>query len=158
MIDKQFVVRRGSVMRVRSMMISDWLILILNFTKAAKYSSFIESDLRMEENPFDEVTAIRQSLLVLQDHKTIEDFAQVWKEIGLESHHKQDRRNTIVQHIGELLEEMLNEEQVLKERMVESVRTCMQEMEQLEQELKLTTTVRQRYLALAFKTYDVFSA
>ena len=89
-----------------------------------------------------ELEAIRDSLSQLQNHETIEKFAQVWREIGLEAHHRQDRRTTIVQHVGELLEEMLGEEELLKERMVESVRTCLLEMEQLEQELRLSTTVR----------------
>lgn len=95
----------------------------------------------MEVNFASEIEAIKETLTELQDHKCIEEFAKVWKEIGLEDHHRKDRRTTIVQHMGELMEEMLNEEIVLKDRMVESVQTCMQEMEQLEKELKLNTTV-----------------
>ena len=89
-----------------------------------------------------EIEAIKNAILQLQNHKTLEEFAQVWQQIGLEPHHREDRRSTIVEHMGELLDEMLNEENLLKERMVESVRVCMQEMKQLEQELKLSTTVR----------------
>ena len=93
-------------------------------------------------NSFAEVENIKEALSQLLTHSTVEEFAQVWGEIGLEAHHRKDRRTSIVQHIGELLEEMLNEEKVLKERMVESVRTCIQEMDQLEAELKLSTSVR----------------
>ncbi len=88
-----------------------------------------------------ETGAIKEAILQLQNHKTLEEFAEVWHHIGLEAHHRQERRTTIVEHMGELLDEMLNEEKLLKDRMIESVRTCMQEMTQLELELKLTTTV-----------------
>lgn len=99
-----------------------------------------------------ELSAIKEALSTLQEHETVNEFAQLWNEIGLEEHHREDRRATMVQHIAELLESMLNEEKLLKDRMLESVRTCMAEMDQLERELKLITPVRHLVLC---KSIDI---
>lgn len=96
----------------------------------------------------DEVESIKEALSQILTHQCINDFARVWQDIGLETNHRLDRRNSMVEHVGQLLLEMLEEEKTLKHKMEKSVQTCMDEMKQIEQELKLTSSHKE----LATKT------
>ena len=89
----------------------------------------------------DEVELIKEALSQILTHQCINDFARVWQDIGLETNHRLDRRNSMVEHVSQLLLEMLEEEKSMKRKMEKSVQTCMDEMEQIEQELKLTSSV-----------------
>lgn len=89
----------------------------------------------------DEVAAIKQSLQQLGNHESIQEFAEIWKDIGMEQHLKKDRRDKMVQHLSVLLVEMLEEEKALKKRMEESINSCSLELKQLEQLLQLSNQV-----------------
>ena len=95
----------------------------------------------MDYDTKDEVESIKEALSQILTHQCINDFARVWQDIGLETNHRLDRRNSMVEHVGQLLLEMLEEEKTMKHKMEKSVQTCMDEMKQIEQELKLTSLV-----------------
>lgn len=86
-----------------------------------------------------EVAAIKESLLKLMDHESIEEFAMIWDAIGIEDRIRNERREKMVQYHCNLLVEMLEEEKALKKRMEDSIESCSLELNQLETQLQLSS-------------------
>ena len=84
-----------------------------------------------------ELTCLRAVLSELLSSPILEQFTSVWEEIGLEDAHRQDRRETMKLHLHNLLEEMLQEEVALKNKLTESISSCSAELLQLCEELSL---------------------
>ena len=84
-----------------------------------------------------EHNSLRSVLGELLESPFLEQFALVWDDIGMEEHHRKDRRETMRVHLQNLLEEMLQEEIELKNKLVESVERCSLELEKLCQQLSL---------------------
>ena len=85
----------------------------------------------------EELTCLRAVLSELLTSPILEQFTSVWEEIGLESAHRQDRRETMKLHLHNLLEEMLQEEVGLKNKLTESISSCSAELLQLCEQLSL---------------------
>lgn len=68
----------------------------------------------------------------------IKQFAVVWDDMGLEEKHRAARRATMKEHLQRLLEEMVQEEQELKRKLMESVQSCTKELQQLCSDLSLS--------------------
>ena len=83
------------------------------------------------------MTCLRAVLSELLTSPILEQFTSVWEEIGLEGAHRQDRRETMKLHLHNLLEEMLQEEVGLKNKLTESISSCSAELLQLCEQLSL---------------------
>lgn len=62
----------------------------------------------------------------------------IWEEIGIPEDQRLQRTNVVKNHIKNLLDMMIKEEDALKKRLVSSIQTCRTEMEQLCLELHLS--------------------
>lgn len=96
-----------------------------------------EFDLNMNDPTLQETLAIKESLSTILNDETITKFAETWDSIGLEQRHRVERRETMLQYIRDMLREMLAEEEALKKRMKDSIEKCLEDLNQLEAELKL---------------------
>ncbi|XP_068166548.1 protein regulator of cytokinesis 1b isoform X2 [Antennarius striatus] len=61
----------------------------------------------------------------------------IWEEIGIPEDQRLQRTNVVKNHIKNLLDMMIKEEESLKQRLINSVQTCKTEMEKLYLELQL---------------------
>ena len=84
-----------------------------------------------------ELDALRAVLAELQTSPILEQFTSVWEEIGLEESHRQDRRETIRQHLHNLLEEMVQEEEALRTKLMDSISSCSAELLELCEQLSV---------------------
>ena len=91
----------------------------------------------MDDQTQQETKAIKDSLSTILNDETITKFAETWDSIGLEQRHRVERRETMLQYIRDMLKEMLAEEEALKKRMEDSINKCLEDLHQLEAELKL---------------------
>ena len=67
----------------------------------------------------------------------METLQNIWTEIGLEEDQKEARTKSVLYHLRNLLQEMVNEEEELKATIQANVETCTKELETLSQELGL---------------------
>ncbi|XP_032415934.1 protein regulator of cytokinesis 1b isoform X1 [Xiphophorus hellerii] len=74
------------------------------------------------------VSCLNKSLCHLKD---------IWEEIGIPEDQRLQRTNVVKNHIRNLLEMMVKEEESLKKRLVSSIQTCRTEMEKLCLELQI---------------------
>ena len=84
-----------------------------------------------------ELEALRAVLAELQTSPILEQFTNVWEEIGLEESHRQDRRETIRLHLHNLLEEMVQEEGALRNKLMDSISSCSAELLELCEQLSI---------------------
>ena len=88
-----------------------------------------------------EILAIKESLSQLLEHETIKEFASIWDAIGIEDRIRQERRDKMVQYHCNLQLEMLEEERSLKKRLEDSIKSCSEELVQLETQLHLSSSL-----------------
>ncbi|XP_019849406.1 PREDICTED: protein regulator of cytokinesis 1-like isoform X1 [Amphimedon queenslandica] len=88
-----------------------------------------------------EILAIKESLSQLLEHETIKEFASIWDAIGIEDRIRQERRDKMFQYHCNLQLEMLEEERSLKKRLEDSIKSCSEELVQLETQLHLSSTL-----------------
>uniref|UniRef100_UPI0037E806A6 protein regulator of cytokinesis 1b isoform X2 n=1 Tax=Semicossyphus pulcher TaxID=241346 RepID=UPI0037E806A6 len=74
------------------------------------------------------VSCLNKALIHLKD---------IWEEIGIPEDQRLERTNVVKNHIKNLLEMMIKEEESLKTRLISSIQTCRTEMEKLCLELQL---------------------
>lgn len=67
----------------------------------------------------------------------METLQNIWSEIGLQEDQKEERTKTVLYHLRNLLQEMVNEEEELKSTLQANVETCTKELEMLSGELGL---------------------
>lgn len=67
----------------------------------------------------------------------METLQNIWSEIGLQEDQKEERTKTVLYHLRNLLQEMVNEEEQLKSTLQANVETCTKELETLSGELGL---------------------
>lgn len=67
----------------------------------------------------------------------METLQNIWSEIGLQEDQKEERTKTVLHHLRNLLQEMVNEEEELKSTLQANVETCTKELEMLSGELGL---------------------
>lgn len=67
----------------------------------------------------------------------METLQNIWSEIGLQEEQKEERTKTVLYHLRNLLQEMVNEEEELKSTLQANVETCTKELEMLSGELGL---------------------
>ena len=67
----------------------------------------------------------------------METLQNIWSEIGLQEDQKEERTKTVLYHLRNLLQEMVNEEEQLKSTLQANVETCTKELEMLSGELGL---------------------
>ena len=69
-----------------------------------------------------ELFSLREALSeVIATSPVLEDFAQVWRRIGLNASQSQVRRETMGVHLCNLLKEILQEEEELEKSMISSL-------------------------------------
>ncbi|XP_028257633.1 protein regulator of cytokinesis 1-like isoform X2 [Parambassis ranga] len=71
-------------------------------------------------------------------NKALCHLKDIWEEIGIPEDQRLQRTNVVKNHIKNLLEMMIKEEESLKKRLISSIQTCQQEMEKLCLELQLS--------------------
>ncbi len=74
---------------------------------------------------------------VIASSTVLEEFADVWKRIGLNPAQRQVRRETMALHISSLLKDILQEEQELEKSMIASLHSNETELTSLCQQLGL---------------------
>ena len=67
----------------------------------------------------------------------METLQNIWSEIGLQEDQKEERTKSVLYHLRNLLQEMVNEEEELKSTLQANVETCTKELEMLSGELGL---------------------
>lgn len=67
----------------------------------------------------------------------MQTLQNIWSEIGLQEEQKEERTKSVLFHLRNLLQEMVNEEEELKATLQANVETCSQELEKLSAELGL---------------------
>ncbi|XP_047437342.1 protein regulator of cytokinesis 1b isoform X2 [Mugil cephalus] len=70
-------------------------------------------------------------------NKALCHLKDIWEEIGIPEDQRLQRTNVVKNHIKNLLEMMIKEEESLKKRLIQSIQTCRTEMEKLCLELQL---------------------
>ncbi|CAB1429920.1 unnamed protein product [Pleuronectes platessa] len=70
-------------------------------------------------------------------NKALCHLKDIWEEIGIPEDQRLQRTNVVKNHIKDLLQRMIKEEECLKTRLVSSIHTCRTEMEKLCLELQL---------------------
>ena len=65
----------------------------------------------------------------------METLQNIWSEIGLQEEQKEERTKSVLYHLRNLLQEMVNEEEELKSTLQANVETCTRELEKLSEEL-----------------------
>ncbi|PWA29102.1 hypothetical protein CCH79_00006332 [Gambusia affinis] len=70
-------------------------------------------------------------------NKALCHLKDIWEEIGIPEDQRLQRTNVVKNHIRNLLEMMVKEEESLKKRLVSSIQTCRTEMEKLCLELQI---------------------
>ncbi|XP_020495838.1 protein regulator of cytokinesis 1b isoform X2 [Labrus bergylta] len=83
---------------------------------------------RSEVLAAESVSCLNKALIHLKD---------IWEEIGIPEDQRLQRTNVVKNHIKNLLEMMVKEEESLKNRLMSSIETCRAEMEKLCLELQL---------------------
>ncbi|XP_048584979.1 protein regulator of cytokinesis 1 isoform X2 [Nematostella vectensis] len=66
---------------------------------------------------------------------SMENLQKIWNEIGIADEQKEDRTQVVLKHLQSLLQEMVEEEELLKNTLLANVKTCTEELEKLSQEL-----------------------
>lgn len=67
----------------------------------------------------------------------METLQNIWIKIGFQEDQKEERTKSVLYHLRNLLQEMVNEEEELKSTLQANVETCTKEIEMLSQELGL---------------------
>ncbi|KAJ7333632.1 hypothetical protein OS493_017175 [Desmophyllum pertusum] len=67
----------------------------------------------------------------------MQTLQNIWSEIGLQEDQKEERTQSVLLHLRNLLKQMVNEEEELKTTLQANVESCSQELEKLCQELGL---------------------
>lgn len=67
----------------------------------------------------------------------MQTLQNIWSEIGLPEDQKEERTQSVLLHLRNLLNQMVNEEEELKATLQANVESCSQELEKLCQELGL---------------------
>ena len=67
----------------------------------------------------------------------MQTLQNIWSEIGLQEDQKEERTQSVLLHLRNLLKQMVNEEEELKATLQANVESCSQELEKLCQELGL---------------------
>ena len=75
--------------------------------------------------------------IIRQIKDSLRKLYSIWDEIGLISEVKAQRTNVVVSHIQGLLQEMVDEETALKERLTNNSKEFAHEVDQLTKELSL---------------------
>ncbi|XP_018548473.1 protein regulator of cytokinesis 1b isoform X2 [Lates calcarifer] len=70
-------------------------------------------------------------------NKALCHLKDIWEEIGIPEDQRLQRTNVVKNHIKNLLDMMIKEEESLKKRLISSIQTCRTEMEKLCLELQL---------------------
>ncbi|XP_056134976.1 protein regulator of cytokinesis 1b [Lampris incognitus] len=70
-------------------------------------------------------------------NKALCHLKDIWEEIGIPEDQRLQRTNVVKNHIKDLLEMMIAEEESLKKRLISSIETCRKEMEKLCLDLQL---------------------
>lgn len=89
-------------------------------------TSSVEDSVRMIKSEM--IPCLQNAMQTLQN---------IWSEIGLEEEQKEERTNTVLFHLRNLLQQMVSEEEQLKATLQANVETCTQELEKLSEELGL---------------------
>ena len=66
---------------------------------------------------------------------SMEKLQKVWNEIGISEEQKEERTQVVLEHLQNLLNEMVAEEVELKTTLLGNVATCTEEMMKLSKEL-----------------------
>ncbi|XP_031569575.1 protein regulator of cytokinesis 1-like isoform X2 [Actinia tenebrosa] len=66
---------------------------------------------------------------------SMENLQQIWNEIGISEEQKEERTHVVLKHLQTLLQEMVEEERQLKTTLMENVKTCSADLQQLSNEL-----------------------
>ncbi|NXJ85048.1 PRC1 regulator, partial [Trogon melanurus] len=74
------------------------------------------------------VSCINRALAALRD---------IWEEIGIPEEQRLERTGTVKKHIKDLLDDMISEEESLKERLLRSIAMCRKELDVLCKELQM---------------------
>ena len=78
-----------------------------------------------------EIALLKVMFIEMVDSPVLEEFASVWQEMGLTNDHKKTRRETIKVHLTNLLQEIVDEEISLKQKLEDSVAASKRELESL---------------------------
>ena len=87
-------------------------------------------------NVEESVQMIKSEVIPCLQH-AMETLQNIWSEIGLQEDQKEERTKTVLYHLRNLLQEMVNEEEELKSTLQANVETCTKELEMLSGELGL---------------------
>lgn len=90
---------------------------------------------------------------------SLENLQKIWNEIGISEEQKEERTHVVLKHLQTLLQQMVEEEEYLKATLMENVKTCSADLQQLSNELeiecptvtKLVVKIRKYYVRM-----DVF--
>ncbi|XP_076373023.1 protein regulator of cytokinesis 1-like [Tachypleus tridentatus] len=74
-------------------------------------------------------------LLLKNFHGALNQLFAIWDEIGIFQEQRQERISVVIQHLRTLIEEMVQEEQNLRQRLISSVESCGEQLLKLAQEL-----------------------
>ncbi|XP_067129449.1 protein regulator of cytokinesis 1-like isoform X2 [Centruroides vittatus] len=86
---------------------------------------FTEERLHMEER------------FLLRFRRAWNHLISIWDQIGIHGEQREERTNVVMCHLETLLEEMVEEEEGLRKRLLQSVESCGQEMLKLSTELNI---------------------
>ncbi|XP_041849176.1 protein regulator of cytokinesis 1b isoform X2 [Melanotaenia boesemani] len=81
-------------------------------------------------------------------NKALCHLKDIWEEIGIPEDQRLQRTNVVKNHIKNLLDMMIKEEETLKQRLVSSIQTCRAEMEKLCLELHLSAFEEENGLSM----------
>ena len=85
-----------------------------------------------------ELSLLKATVVEVAESPVLKEFASVWQEMGLTEDHKKTRRETIQVHLTNLLQEIVDEEISLKQKLVDSVSANERELESLCKVLSLS--------------------
>lgn len=101
------------------------------------YLSRIRQDKTLSTSQVEESVQMIKNELVPCLENAMDKLQSIWNEIGLLEDQKEDRTQVVLQHLQDLLEEMVHEEDLLRKRYLDNVDTFTQEVAKLAEELGL---------------------
>lgn len=104
---------------------------------SAYFSSNRSNNRNLSTSNVEESVQMIKSEVIPCLQNAMETLQNIWSEIGLQEDQKEERTKTVLCHLRNLLQEMVNEEEELKSTLQANVETCTKELEMLSGELGL---------------------
>lgn len=99
------------------------------------FLSFNRQNKTLSTSQAEESTEMIKNELVLCLENSMERLQSIWDVIGITESQKEDRTQVVLQHLQDLLREMVNEEDELRKTLLLNVETCSRELAQLSEEM-----------------------